>query len=174
VAAFIGWDEKAGLHGMLYAPNNRRARSTRERRPAVKKSSTVRGIRERTFQEAKANDRYGYGRSLVVLLCVGRNRQNHSGTESTDDTGVDEGDILRGCRKVDRTGDRNTFAIARKLAVLLHRLWVSGEVYETTYAISQKAMQAVASTSLLMEGWVKHSREAALPVQRNEGTRSLL
>src|SRR6266699_1657900 len=35
------WDEKAGLHGMRYAPNNRRARSTRERRPAVKKISTV-------------------------------------------------------------------------------------------------------------------------------------
>src|SRR6266436_2062333 len=41
VTALIRWDEKAGLHGMRYAPNNRRARSTRERRPAVKKISTV-------------------------------------------------------------------------------------------------------------------------------------
>ncbi len=37
----IRWDEKAGLHGMRYAPNNRRAQGTRERRPAVKKIGTV-------------------------------------------------------------------------------------------------------------------------------------
>jgi hypothetical protein len=34
-------------------------------------------------------------------------------------------------------------AVARKLAVLLHRLWVSGEVYEPS-PNSQKAMRAVA------------------------------
>ena len=33
--------------------------------------------------------------------------------------------------------------VARKLAVLLHRLWVSGEVYEPLRN-SQKAMRAVA------------------------------
>jgi hypothetical protein len=41
----IRWDEKAGLHGMRYAPNNRRARSTRERRPAVKKMWRATGTR---------------------------------------------------------------------------------------------------------------------------------
>jgi hypothetical protein len=34
-------------------------------------------------------------------------------------------------------------SVARKLAVLLHRLWVSGEVYEPL-PNSQKAMRAVA------------------------------
>src|SRR6059058_3563439 len=38
----IRWDEKAGLHGMRYAPNDRRARGTMKRRPAMKKISTVR------------------------------------------------------------------------------------------------------------------------------------
>jgi len=35
------------------------------------------------------------------------------------------------------------FAVARKLAVLLHRLWVSGEVYEPLRN-SQKAIRAAA------------------------------
>ena len=38
---------------------------------------------------------------------------------------------------------RAVVAVARKLAVLLHRLWVSGEVYEPLRN-SQKAMRAVA------------------------------
>jgi transposase len=37
---------------------------------------------------------------------------------------------------------RAVVAVARKLAVLLHRLWVSGEVYELRNG--QRAMQAVA------------------------------
>src|SRR5438094_6112191 len=37
----IRW-EKVGLHGMRYAPNDRRARGTMKRRPAMKKISTVR------------------------------------------------------------------------------------------------------------------------------------
>ena len=40
-------------------------------------------------------------------------------------------------------GQRAVVAVARKLAVLLHRLWVSGEVYEPLRN-SQKAMRAVA------------------------------
>src|SRR5437667_6281292 len=36
------WDEKAGLRGMRYAPNVRRAQGTMKRRPAMKKTSTVR------------------------------------------------------------------------------------------------------------------------------------
>ena len=38
---------------------------------------------------------------------------------------------------------RAVVAVARKLAVLLHRLWVSGEVYEPLRN-SQRAMRAVA------------------------------
>src|SRR6202049_850820 len=53
VTALIRWDEKAGLHGMRYAPNNRRARSTRERRPAVKKISTVAANRNEIFKDHK-------------------------------------------------------------------------------------------------------------------------
>jgi len=34
---FTRWDEKAGLRGMRYAPNVRRARGTMKRRPAMKK-----------------------------------------------------------------------------------------------------------------------------------------
>src|SRR5712671_629991 len=49
----IRWDEKAGLHGMRYAPSNRRARSARERRPAVKKISTVATNRNEIFKEPK-------------------------------------------------------------------------------------------------------------------------
>src|SRR5712671_3199260 len=49
----IRWDEKAGLHGMRYAPNDRRARSARERRPAVKKISTVATNRSEIFKKPK-------------------------------------------------------------------------------------------------------------------------
>src|SRR5258706_3233072 len=49
----IRWDEKAGLRGMRYAPNNRRARSTRERRPAVKKVSTVAKCGNEIFKASK-------------------------------------------------------------------------------------------------------------------------
>src|SRR6266850_4451030 len=51
--AVISWDEKAGLHGMRYAPINRRARSTRERRPAVKKISTMAKRGNEIFKEPK-------------------------------------------------------------------------------------------------------------------------
>src|ERR1700730_13521009 len=53
ITALIRWDEKAGLHGMRYAPNNRRARSTRERRPAMKKISTVAKRGNEIFEEPK-------------------------------------------------------------------------------------------------------------------------
>jgi len=42
ISALTRWDEKAGLRGMRYAPNVRRARGTMKRRPAMKKVSTVR------------------------------------------------------------------------------------------------------------------------------------
>src|SRR6266478_3822984 len=38
----IRWDEKARLRGMRYAPGVRRAQGTKKRRPAMKKTSTVR------------------------------------------------------------------------------------------------------------------------------------
>src|SRR5216684_2949397 len=53
VTAFIRWDEKAGLHGMRYAPNDRRARGARQRRPAMKKISTVATNRNEIFKEPK-------------------------------------------------------------------------------------------------------------------------
>jgi hypothetical protein len=34
----IRWDEKAGLRGMRYAPNVRRAQGTKKRRPTMKKT----------------------------------------------------------------------------------------------------------------------------------------
>src|SRR5216683_76391 len=48
---FPRWNEKAGLRGMRYAPNHQRARGARERRPAVKKLSTVRGRESKIFNE---------------------------------------------------------------------------------------------------------------------------
>src|SRR5882762_5088011 len=42
ITLLIRWDEKAGLRGMRYAPNVRRAQGTMKRRPAMKKTSTVR------------------------------------------------------------------------------------------------------------------------------------
>jgi hypothetical protein len=52
-----------------------------------------------------------------------------------------------GLKLAERGGEnakkRAVVAVARKLAVLLHRLWVSGEVYEPLRN-SQKAMRAVA------------------------------
>src|SRR5579864_5243397 len=53
LARLTRWNEKAGLHGMRYAPNNRRARSTRERRPAVKKISIVQAFGNEIFKEQK-------------------------------------------------------------------------------------------------------------------------
>src|SRR6266568_2647094 len=53
VRRLIRWDEKAGLHGMRYAPNDRRARGALERRPAMKKISTVARNRNEIFKQPK-------------------------------------------------------------------------------------------------------------------------
>src|ERR1700691_4853829 len=71
---------------------------------------------ERNFAGAKANHRCGFGRSLVVLLGFGGSRQNHSGTESSDDTGSDEADACKDTAKSPRPGDRNTFALGEPAA----------------------------------------------------------
>jgi hypothetical protein len=71
VSRLIRWDEKAGLHGMRYAPNNRRARSTRERRPAVKKIITVAKNRNEIFKQQQLTDWCGSGRSNQPLLHLG-------------------------------------------------------------------------------------------------------
>jgi transposase len=60
----------------------------------------------------------------------------------------EDSDLRRWGRKLGERGGKNAkkravVAVARKLAVLLHRLWVSGEVYEPLRN-SQKAMRAVA------------------------------
>ncbi len=60
----------------------------------------------------------------------------------------EDSDLRRWGQKLSERGGKNAkkraaVAVARKLAVLLHRLWVSGEVYEPLRN-SQRAMQAVA------------------------------
>src|SRR6266436_4149334 len=60
----------------------------------------------------------------------------------------EDSDLRRWGRKLSERGGKNAkkravVAVARKLAVLLHRLWVSGEVYEPLRN-SQKAMRAAA------------------------------
>jgi transposase len=60
----------------------------------------------------------------------------------------EDSDLRRWGRKLSGPGGKNAkkravVAVARKLAVLLHRLWVSGEVYEPLRN-SQKAMNAAA------------------------------
>ena len=57
-------------------------------------------------------------------------------------------DLRRWGQKLSARGGKNAkkravVAVARKLAVLLHRLWVSGEVYEPLRN-SQKALREVA------------------------------
>ena len=52
-------------------------------------------------------------------------------------------DALKGGARREIGKKRAVVAVARKLAVLLHRLWVSGEVYEPLRN-SHKAMRAVA------------------------------
>jgi hypothetical protein len=58
-----------------------------------------------------------------------------------------DSDLRRWGLKLAERGGRNgkkraIIATARKLAVLLHRLWVSGEVYEPLRNSNQKAMPA--------------------------------
>src|SRR5712664_3391758 len=60
----------------------------------------------------------------------------------------EDSDLRRWGLKLAERGGKNAkkravVAVARKLAILLHRLWVSGEVYEPLHN-SQKAMRAVA------------------------------
>jgi len=60
----------------------------------------------------------------------------------------EDSDLRRWGRKLAERAGKNAkkraiVAVARKLAVLLHRLWVSGEVYEPLRN-SQKAVRAVA------------------------------
>ena len=60
----------------------------------------------------------------------------------------EDSDLRRWGKKLATRGGKNAkkravVAVARKLAVLLHRLWVSGEVYEPLHN-SQKAMSTAA------------------------------
>jgi transposase len=50
-----------------------------------------------------------------------------------------------GLKLAERSGKKRAIiATARKLAVLLHHLWVSGEAYEPLHNSQQKAMPAAA------------------------------
>jgi transposase len=60
----------------------------------------------------------------------------------------EDSDLRRWGRKLAERGGKNAkkravVAVGRKLAVLLHRLWVNGEVYEPLHN-SHKEMRAVA------------------------------
>jgi hypothetical protein len=85
-----------------------------KRRPAMKKISTMQAFSNEILKEQK----------LTI--------------------GVDLGDRLKLAERGGKNAKkRAVVAVARKLAVLLHRLWVSGEVYEPLRN-SQKAMRAAA------------------------------
>jgi transposase len=63
----------------------------------------------------------------------------------------EDSDLRRWGQKLAARGGKNAkkrsvVAVARKLAILLHRLWISGEVYEPLRN-SQKSMRAVAQES---------------------------
>jgi hypothetical protein len=84
----------------------------------------------------------GEGRSPVFENDDGAGSALHSGAFWS------RSDLRRWGRKLAERGGKNAkkravVAVARKLAVLLHRLWVSGEAYEPLRN-SQRAMQAVA------------------------------
>ena len=64
--------------------------------------------------------------------------------------GAPDSDLRRwGLAKIERGGKstkkRVVVAVARKLAVLLHRLWVNGEVYQPLYNQQQAAVAAAAA-----------------------------
>ena len=70
--------------------------------------------------------------------------------------GVDS-DLRRwGMKLAEHGGERGKkraiIAVARKLAVLLHRLWVSGDVYVPLRRMSQAAVPAVASLNQMYGG----------------------
>jgi len=72
----------------------------------------------------------------------------HSSTTLSEGPFGEDSDLRRWGQKLAARGGKNAkkravVAVARKLAVLLHRLWVSGEVYEPLRN-SQKAMNAAA------------------------------
>jgi len=57
------WDEKAGLPGMRYAPNDRRAQGAKERRPAMQEISTMQASGSEIF----AGQQLTIGLDLGVL-----------------------------------------------------------------------------------------------------------
>jgi transposase len=61
-----------------------------------------------------------------------------------------DSDLRRHGEKIASRGAKNAkkraaVAVARKLSVLLHRLWVSGEVYEPLYNANQRQGQEEAA-----------------------------
>ncbi len=76
------------------------------------------------------------------------NHRRESVKKETDIPFGEDSDQRRWGRKLSERGGKNAkkravVAVARKLAILLHRLWVSGEVYEPLRK-SNKALRPVA------------------------------
>src|SRR6202521_1170624 len=116
LAPFIRWDEKAGLQRDAIR-SQWSTRSKRKRKETgYEKDYRCAGIPERKFQGAKADDRLGSGRSLVVLLRFGSSRPSHFGTKTADHTGSDEADLWKNTAESHRTGDRNPFPVGKLAA----------------------------------------------------------
>jgi hypothetical protein len=87
----------------------------------MKKVSTTAGRLSKDFSERKLTIGLGLGDRWSWYCVLG---EAGDGLQEQNDS---EGDA----RGVGRNGKKRAIiATARKLAVLLHRLWVSGEVYE--------------------------------------------
>src|ERR1700680_793909 len=114
VSAFIRWDEKAGLQtGCDTLPVNDALKA--QRRPAMKKISTVAIERIQIFKE----------KQLTIGLDLGDRTSHYCVLNEAGEV------ILESKLPTTPSGGKNAkkravVAVARKLAVLLHKLWVSG------------------------------------------------
>jgi len=108
----------------------------------MKKVSTTAAMQIKTGQRKlraeRAPDAHQQGRRSVPANALGARSAAHSGTvwrrQRSQTLGAATGRAQRKKRPV--------IAVARKLAVLLHHLWVSGEVYEPLRNSNQTALPA--------------------------------
>src|ERR1017187_6193876 len=109
----IRWDEKAGLHGMRYAPNVRRARGTKKRRPAMKKISTVQVFGNEIFKEQKLTigvdlgDRWSFYCVLDEAGKIILEQKVPTAPEAMKQT------FGKDTAESHRTGDRNTIPVGK-------------------------------------------------------------
>jgi hypothetical protein len=109
----------------------------------MKKVSTTAAMQIKTGQRKlraeRAPDAHQQGRRSVPANALGARSAAHSGTvwrrQRSQTPGAATG-------RAQRQGP--VIAVARKLAVLLHHLWVSGEVYEPLRNSNQTALPAAA------------------------------